>query len=164
MGFTKVPFWEVSGWVFPILLILFSLPYFILSHTVLPWGFAFSFRYFYYSFKIILKLYAIKLYYIINRVLHKVLLPCIHSEILCMLASLVKKNIYMLLQLSNSKLDMNPLSKKFKKIPIALTFHRTQISLLAEQKSLISAKDRTWEPWKNIEGSRIESRADNNNS
>lgn len=48
-------------------------------------------------------------------VIFKVLLPYIHSGILCMLATLVKMNIYMLLQLSNSKLDMNPLSPKFQK-------------------------------------------------
>lgn len=36
-----------------------------------------------------------------------------YAEILCMLATLVKRNIYMLLQFSNSKLDMNPPPKKF---------------------------------------------------
>lgn len=59
-----------------------------------------------------------------------------YAKTLCMLATLVKRNIYMLLQFSNSKLDMNPLSKIiFLNNPMACIFLGTEISLLTEQNN-----------------------------
>lgn len=47
-----------------------------------------------------------------NIVLFRILLSLLYSVLLCMLAALAKRNIYMPLQCSNSKLDMSPLFKK----------------------------------------------------
>lgn len=65
-------------------------------------------------FQMILKLCFQILIYHYNIVLFKILLSSKYTLFLCMLASLTKRNIYMLPQCSNNKLVMNPLFKILK--------------------------------------------------